>query len=111
VHADILKARHSSVDFVDIVPFSQILEAEFFLSMRNPRWRPWSAVFMKKAPRFVVAATSRKYAQRLLPVLKVEDTDALKKRVADAANSIATFWREGWLTPLGDFDVSRIATR
>lgn len=111
VHADILKARHTSVELVDIVPFSQILDAEFFLSVRNPRWRPWTAVFMKKAPRFVLAATFKKYAKQLLPVLKVKDTDALKQRVADAASSIASFWQEAWMTPLGDFDVSTIATR
>ena len=108
LHATLLKQRHEQSDLALVAPFEGIVEADLLLWLRvelNPasrpensfeseRWIPFSAVYLRrKAPRFLAKAVGIRYAEKLLPVLGVEDLDTLRSRYGERSGRVRRyFW-------------------
>lgn len=125
VHADILKERHTEGDLAVLVTMQQLMDADYFLFLRTilgkekPKWRylwkPWSTIFMQSnPPRFLLQATRKSHAEKLLHPLGVQDVETLKARLIERGPMIAEVFGGRFycdLNPLEYFDVNDIAVR
>ena len=83
LHADLLQQRHSDTPISNIVPHRQLMDADLFFYLREGlRWRPWSSLYLGSIPpRFLVEATSKKNAEKLLIPLQLNSIDELRSLV------------------------------
>ncbi len=100
VHADMLNTRHGEGKLGDIAPMRQFMEADYFLFLRSEfqqsepsqylvGWRPWSMLYMGgQTPRYLVEATYKAQAQKLLRPLGVKDIDTLRLYLTERAPKI-----------------------
>ena len=73
--------RHSEGELANLMPLTRIVEADYFLSLRNgkEKWMPLLvSKYMPQAPKFLVRATKYSYAQKLLRPLGVNSIDEFK---------------------------------
>ena len=121
VHADVLKARHEQDSLGMFMPFEDFVAADYFLFLRgevstdDPQtflaWRPWSSVFMKHAPHFLIDARHKATAQRIAIALGVPDVEALKRKLREHVGRLGQMWRSGWWDqPVSATDIDRIGT-
>ena len=91
LHSEILMRRHTQGDLAEAMPLEHFTEADFFLSMRaaslaqDNRFkyrRPWSVVYMQnRGPEFLLRATSKRHAERLLVPLGLKSVDGLRQLI------------------------------
>ena len=94
LRSEMLSERHSDGDLAKAIPADEFMDADFFLFLRSEAgksepadfdsvdWIPWSVIYMKKTgPRFLLEATSKKQAERLVKPLGVHDVEALRTLV------------------------------
>lgn len=111
LHADILKQRHDLPLIAEYVSFEAFVEADVFLALRERGWTPWSSVYLDFVPRFMVAAQSSAYAQRLARAIGLSGVKGVGDRISKTSDYLASMWRRGrWHSPLEDFDVETIAS-
>jgi hypothetical protein len=121
VHADVLKARHEQAPLGILMPFEDFIAADYFLFLRgelstdDPQtflaWRPWSSVFMKHTPHFLIEARHGATAQKIAVALGVPDVEALKRKLGEHVGRLSGMWRSGWWDqPVSAIDIDRIAT-
>lgn len=106
VHADILNERHTHGELTKIVPMQQFMDADCFLFLRSEfialetskwdKWIPWSKVYMKKTPRYLLEASRAKYAEKLLDPLGVKDIDTFRLRLHSASNNFEKMFSNGF---------------
>ena len=106
-----------------LVPIEQFSEADYFLFLRSELqpatqpttivWIPWSALYLKPPPRYILGAERIKYAQQLLRPLGVEDIDTLRVRLRERVGKLAGAWGDGgrWHYPLSGFHFNTIGSR
>ncbi|CCD96759.1 hypothetical protein BRAO375_740042 [Bradyrhizobium sp. ORS 375] len=122
VHADLLHERHSSGSLAAIVPEENFIAADFFLFLRGElapeergphfAWRPWSSLYMKGVPRFLLDAERKARAAELAQTLSVPSVDELKKRLLERGHELGRLFNIGWWDyPISESDVQRIGSR
>jgi hypothetical protein len=122
VHADLLHERHSSGSLAAIVPEENFIAADFFLFLRGElapeergphfAWRPWSSLYMKGVPRFLLDAERKARAEELAQTLSVPSVDELKKRLLERGHELGRLFNSGWWDyPISESDVQRIGSR
>ncbi len=112
LHADLLHKRHSEGDLSKTISSERFVEADFFLFLRNEKWRPWSGIYMgSKTPRFISAAVNKNYAQSILLPLKIDTVDTLRSRVVERVNLLGRFWGEHLQFPLEYFNPQTIGSK
>lgn len=122
-YADLLNERHTQGELAKLVPIEQFAEADYFLFLRTELqpatqpttivWIPWSALYLKQPPRYILGAERIKYAQQLLRPLGIEDIDTLRARLRERAGKLAGTWGDGgrWHYPLSGFHFTTIGSR
>lgn len=119
VHADILKQRHEQDPLRLLMPFDDLMGADYFLFLRGELsneqpntfidWRPWTTVFMKYAPRFFHEAQHAANATRIAKALGLPDVQLLKEKLHERAGRIRQLWRNGfWNDPLRPSYIDKI---
>jgi len=124
VHADVLNGRHTSGALAQLVPMIQFMEADYFLALRYRLitlqeraivdWHPWSTLYMKHPPRFLVQASRDTQARRLMRPLGLEGEDIVALRSQLAAVMLwheGLFTNGGWHSPMRHFDVRTVGSR
>lgn len=122
VHADLLHERHVSGSLAAIVPEESFIAADFFLFLRGElapqepgphfAWRPWSTLYMKGVPRFLLDAERRTRAEELARTLNVPSVDELKKRLGERGHAVSRLFNTGWWDyPISNKDVDRLGSR
>lgn len=125
LHADILNERHTQGELAQLVPMQQFMDADLFLFLRAELqeqklnhwlnwWIPWSHLYMKRAPRYLLEAYRTKYAQRLLNPLGLNSVDTLRVRLEEVIPKLKQLFNSQFsflFNFLGDFDPHDIASR
>lgn len=121
LHADILHERHANGGLSSIVPADMFMEADFFLFLygeittespgRWIRWRPWSALYMKRAPVFLKKAATRRYANQLLHIFSLSALEEFRQRFWDRAPRLSRLYTNGlWDFPVDQEVIDRMGT-
>lgn len=122
LHGDILHDRHSKTELAAVLPFEEFADADFFLYLRgvlpedkvagNFPWRPWSAVWLKGTPRFLLRAQSMTQAEKVARALAVRSVSELKSRLRERGPLVGALYRHGWWEyPVRETDIEKIGTR
>jgi hypothetical protein len=87
------------------------VDADYILLLRDDDWRPWSALYLKGTPRFLVEAANRRYAEMVCTAVGVTSVEELVRRI-DERNKIlsAIFQKTFWHSPVDFDDLRRIGT-
>lgn len=121
-HGDLLRERHSKGELAAALPFEEFVDADFFLYLRGllPQekasseisWKPWSAIWLAGAPRFLLRAQSQSHAEQLTKALGLTSIDELKKRFAERGSTVGILYRHGfWDYPVRQSDIEKIGSR
>lgn len=121
-HADILNERHIVGNLAKIVPMQQLMDADLFLFLRSEfqdnkeaawhNWIPWTKLYMRQVPRYLVEASSLKYAQKLLPSLGLEDIDTFRINLKSASEKLAKMFSNGWpSSPLSNLNPLTVGSK
>lgn len=124
LHADILQERHTKGGgLAEILPFDDFVAADYFLylfgelsSGNGPElfmtWRPWSTLYLHRAPMFLRNAEHKPVADALVRLTRVSDVDQLKKRLIECVPLLEKLFSNGiWMQPITKQDIDRIGTR
>ena len=124
LHADILHARHTKDGGLGkVLPFDDFVAADFFLFLFGElpppeapsmfiEWRPWSTLYLQRAPMFMRSAEVSQTAEKIAKVLKTGNIAELKKRLTERAPRLAKLFSSGWWDyPIRTEDIERIGTR
>jgi hypothetical protein len=124
LHADILKERHTTGGLAAIMPFEDFMAADYFLFLLGEmppenapasffEWRPWSALYLKRAPAFLRSAEHKQIAAQIMKALHIESAEEFRKRLAARAPRLAKLFTNDlfWEGPLRTEDVERFGTR
>jgi hypothetical protein len=122
LHGDILHERHSKGDLAAILPFEEFADADFFLYLRSllPEkeftghfsWRPWSAVWLRSTPRFLLRAQSTTQADNVARALAVPSVSELKGRLLERGAQVRVLYQHGfWDYPVRKADIEKIGSR
>lgn len=116
-HADLLNERHTKGEMGKLVPMQQFMEADYFLFLRAEvsqgwGWGAWSTLYLEQAPRFLIEASSAKYAQLLLRPLGVKNIADFRQLLTQSTHKIKQkFGNPPFFTPLGNFTAQIIGSR
>lgn len=123
-HADLLIARYQDSDISQHITAQDFTEADYFLFLRSALqsgdvpnryyWRPRSAVYLIRAPRFLQQAVQRRHAEKLLRPLNVDNVDMLRKGLTEHAADLTRLYssRDAFYEhPLMDYDYRSIGSR
>lgn len=122
-HGDLLNERHS-IDggLGTILPIEDFIGADFFLFLLSQSisdtknghfdiWRPWSCVFMKRAPMFLQNAARAHIAIEIGATLGANSIEELKGLLAEKGPELRRLFRAGsWHYPIRNEDIERIGT-
>lgn len=124
LHADILQARHTSGGLATVMPFAEFVSADYFLFLYSEippaesaspvfLWRPWSALYLKHAPSFLIAAERKKNAEKLCKLLKIKDIMELKRRLSTRVQYLDMLFgrRSVWSQPIKQSDIDALGTK
>ena len=123
LHADLLHERHTRGGLAGVSPFEDFASADYFLFLLGElppeeapdyamKWRPWSALYLKRAPLFLVSAEQKSVADESSKVLGLPNVGEFKKRLAERSSRVELLFREGWWDhPLTSRDIERIGSR
>jgi len=122
LHADILNTRHTTGGLSSIISMDEFCSTDFFLFLLGelPRaeykdgffdWRPWSVLYLKNVPRFIINAERKQYASRLASTLGVAEINEFKKRLKERYPAVHKLFLDGfWHLPSLDASMDKIAT-
>ena len=96
LQADLLNEFHTKGKLASIVSMDSFTEADFFLFVRSNKWLPHSLLYLPQAPRFLVEATSKSMATRLLEPLGLESTEEFRSVVAERFEILRRFYGPVW---------------
>ena len=123
LHADVLFERHGENGPLSrVVPMDDFMAADFLLFLRGEVqteedhgwmiWVPWSCVYMKSPPRYMLDAENEDFAKVLAGVLGAADVHTMKERIGGRmANFNRGFNRSRGRTPVGTDVIARIGSR
>jgi hypothetical protein len=79
IHADILQARHTTGGLATVLPADEFVAADFFLFLKGElspeqtgphfTWLPWSVLYLRGTPMFILAAEQKAAAQQIARAL------------------------------------------
>ncbi|MFO0896667.1 MAG: protein kinase [Pirellulales bacterium] len=95
-HGELLKQRHSIGRLGTAIPFYDLVAAEFLVVLANERWRPWTALYLRQTPRFLVESRSRQYADRVCAVIGVGTPAELVSTVRKRTSYIGKLFSNAW---------------
>jgi hypothetical protein len=121
-HADILNERHSKGDLAGVLPFDEFADADFFLYLRSLLplekftgdipWKPWSVLYLRGTPRFLLRAQLATEGERVARALAVPSVSELKKRLRERGPRVEILYRHGWWDyPVREEDIEKIGSR
>lgn len=111
-HADVLADRYGSQGIGSALSFEEFIDADLFLylagELRVPsavsgkiQWRPWSVLYMKREPRFLIEAASKKSAAELKIALGEQDSEKVRKIMSERIPYLEKLWPNGlWDIPI-----------
>ena len=120
VHSDLLNTRHTEGSLGKAMPMSELMAGDLFLFMRGlvedktrPNWAaawiPWSALYLKRAPRFLLEATSQHVFREMMPAFGTaswETTAAeIREKLPSLGKVFGAFW-DGY-----EYDPSTLASQ
>lgn len=123
LHADILNTRHTTGGLSSIIPMGEFCSTDFFLFLLGELpsaeygdgffdWRPWSVLYLKNVPKFIINAERKQYASQLASTLGVAEMNEFKKRLKKRYPVVHKLFSGGfWHLPTLDADIDKIATR
>jgi uncharacterized protein YkvS len=123
LHADFLKERHTTGGLEAVLPIEEFVAADFLLFLLGETrksdesgwsvgWRPWSVLYLKSTPYFLVSAERKKIAEQMVKVFKLNGTEELKKRILESAANVGQMFSNGfWLNPIKSEIIARIGTK
>ncbi|WP_062290074.1 hypothetical protein [Nostoc piscinale] len=123
IHADLLNDRHQQGKLAPIVPMQQFMDADCFLFMRAEvqysqaskwdKWIPWSNLYLDKAPRYLLEASSAKYAEKLLRPLGVHSVEKLRVKISEVEAELQQVFKAAFpfYNPFGNFNPQIIGTK
>jgi hypothetical protein len=112
LHADILSERYSPSGIGSVLTFQEFIDADLFLFLAGEfrlepgwggwlQWRPWSVLYMKHQPRFLVEATTRKFAAGFKQALGETDSEKVRSLMKERLPMLSELWRGGfWHSPV-----------
>ncbi|MBZ0212227.1 MAG: nucleotide-binding protein [Nitrospirae bacterium] len=110
-HADVLAERYRPPGIGSSLSFEEFVEGDLFLyvavefrlppSLSGIHWRPWSVLYLKHEPRFLMEATSRKVAKGVKVALGEEDSEKVRKVLSERIPNLRRLWSNGfWEVPI-----------
>ncbi len=123
LHADILHERHSSGGLATILPFDEFTGADLFLYLRaelSPKespghrmmWRPWSTLYLRSPPSFILQAELNSDAREIAQTLGVDSINDFKTRLSERGPRLRQLFSNGfWDWPVNRESIDRIGTR
>jgi hypothetical protein len=123
LHADLLKARHTSGGLAAIMPMDDFIAADYFLFLLGEisreeesggffDWRPWSTLYLKRTPIFLLNAEHKKVANEIMKLFHVATAEEFRKRLTERAPRLSKMFNNTiWDNPLGTEDVKKFGTR
>jgi hypothetical protein len=122
-HADLLAERHSGGVLGGVLPFEDFKSADFFLYLRgilpsdqvvsDLPWKPWSALYLKGAPTFLLRSQTVMQADRLARALAVPSVEILRARLLERGARYGVLYRNAmwWEYPIRQSDLEKIGSR
>jgi hypothetical protein len=123
LHADILNERHTKEGLAAIMPMEDFMAADYFLFLLGEmsldtagesiiEWRPWSALYLKRPPRFLLNAERQRTAHHLMKLFHITSVDQFRAQLAERTPGLRRLFPTGfWNSPLGAEDINRVGTR
>lgn len=120
VHSDMLSTRHAKGRLSEILAFEDFIAGDFLLYLRGEvapseasdgfiTWRPWSALYLKATPMFLLNAQKFRVAEQVGKVLGVPDVAELKKRIRERGPRLARLFKDGWWDyPVSNTDIEKL---
>jgi len=116
LHSDLLKERHETAG--SAVSWEEFMEADIFLSLRTETreqplyWKPWSMLYAKRVPTFLIRSERRSFAERVARALGLQGVDELRGGLdlARKRGRINDFWRRDvfWQNPLRHVELQNL---
>ena len=122
VHADLLHKRHSTDELGKVLPERQFIDADYFLFLRSvlppaedptyAEWEPWSALYLKHVPGYLIDARKSRFAARFLTALGVDGAEQFRDRFKQRNKLLKQLFRGSpHFFPLHEYNPSDIARR
>lgn len=123
LHADMLHERHTKGGLAEIMPFEDFVAADYFLYLLGQlssnddsrpflAWRPWSTLYLGRAPAFLVSAERKRIADELVKTFGVPDIETMRKRLIECVPILEKLFNSGiWMQPITTQNIHRIGTR
>jgi hypothetical protein len=97
LHADVLNLRHSKQPLVKIIPTQGFMEADILLYLRKQEnrralvdWYPWSCLYLKEVPQYLIKAFNRQFATNLISLLDLPDISSLRRHISQCIEKLRT---------------------
>lgn len=124
LHADILNARHEGTGVLsESMPMEIFVDADYFLFLfgelspgKKPElhveWRPWSALYLKRTPEFLIRGESRPVAAQIVRIFQITGLEEFKRRFLERAPRLGRMFASTlWENPVNGEDVERFGTQ
>jgi hypothetical protein len=115
-HADLLAERHTNPPINAVAPLEDYIDADYFLLLRDKStgngesdWMPWSTMYMKRPPKFLVQAENKKNAEEVADALGGRSTTALAHIIKTSNSVLKTMWGTLWDLPVDVLLIEKIA--
>jgi len=124
IHADILNERHTTGGLAVIMPMEDFMAADYFLFLLGAmspegaansfffKWRPWSALYLKRAPTFLRNAEHKRIASQIMKLFHITSAEEFRKLLLERAPRLVKLFSSGWWDdPLRTEDANKFGTR
>lgn len=111
LHADFLNARYTASELASQFSLREFVDADYILLLRDHDWRPWSALYLKGTPRFLVEAVNVRYAEMICTAVGATSREELLSRIGERNAILSGIFRKTfWHSPIDFDDLRRIGT-
>jgi hypothetical protein len=123
LHSDLLNERHSAGELGSILPIEEFASADFFLYLLGEirqsdrsdwgfAWRPWSYLYLKSTPLFLVNSERKKIADQMTKLFQISDVKELRQEILRRASEVGKLFSNGlWLNPIRPEIIEKIGTK
>lgn len=111
-HADLLSKRYGPEGIGSRLSFSEFMDSDLFLCIAGElrlepgysgwlQWRPWSVLYMRHEPRFLLEAISGRTAGGVKQALGEPDSNKVRQTIKERVPKLRELWPNGfWDCPL-----------
>lgn len=123
LRADVLNARHTTGKLASLLPAEDFMAADCFLFLKAilqpdqtlPQipWWPWSCLYLKHSPRFILKAEVAAWAEEIVRVFGLPSIPVFKQRFIERAPRLHEVFSTAvaWDFPVPQSDIDRVGTR